>query len=116
MIRFRLCAATAVATAAAASNISVPGSGTGAIADAAEGTACEGIAAAGSIDKSVGSPTERSVPSAIAWLFVTMSVPPSTVVPPEYEFVPVSVKTPAPVFARARTPRPFWIVPEKVLV
>ena len=74
----------ATATAAPAANsASVPGSGTGAIAAPAEAAPAEaggdGTTGAG---KAVGSPTVKSVPSAIASLLVTISVPLLTDVPP----------------------------------
>src|SRR4051812_30894124 len=82
-----------------ANNTNVPGSGTGAIAVAALAPG-GGTTGAGISDSSVGSPTDKLVPSAIAELFVAINVPPLTVVPPSYVFTPDSVNVPAPSLVR----------------
>jgi hypothetical protein len=68
------------ATTAAASSAGVPGSGTGATAAEAEDAVGNGTTGAGNAE---ALPTVKLVPSAIASLLVTISVPsPDTVVPP----------------------------------
>ena len=91
---------------ATAESTSVLGSGTGTTADR---LACGGTMAAG---KSKGLPTVKLDPSASPWGVVTFTIPPLTVVPPEYVLLPDRMVVPDPAkFSAVWPTTPSKIVP-----
>ena len=96
-----------------AANRSVPGSGTGTAAAMFSWPAGDDAIGAAKND---AVPTVKFERSASPALFITINVPPATVVPPAKLSVPLRTSLPAPNFSRPIPPPASLMLPEKVVV